>query len=101
MSIFSRKNKKKKNNSSTSASLSEDQLSAVGGGYETYKMNKLGVDIYRGVDEFGKEFYTIDESRAKLKDKSGLTKFSTPFNEEAALKARNSADGLYYPDEKD
>lgn len=98
MSIFSRKNKKKNNNSSVS--LSEDQLSAVGGGYETYKTNKLGVNVYRGIDAFGKEFYTIDESRAKLEDESGLTKFSTPFDEEAALKARNSADGLYYPDEK-
>ena len=93
-SRFSRKNKKK--NEKSSVSLNEDQLSSVGGGYGTYKMDKLGVTIYRGIDKFGKEFYTTDESRAKLEDKSGLTEFPTPFNEEAALKARSATDGVYY-----
>ena len=97
MSLFSR-NKNKKNDSS-SASLSEDQLSSVGGGYATYVMEKLGVPVYRGIDSFGAEFYTTDESRAKTEDTSGLTVFSTKFNEEAALKARNAPDGIYYIDE--
>lgn len=97
MSIFSRKNTKK--NEESSISLNESQLSSVGGGYGTYKMDKLGMTVYRGIDEFGKEFYTTDESRAKLEDKNELTKFSTPFNEEAALKARNATDGVYYVEE--
>lgn len=99
MPLFSR-NKNKKNNSG-SASLSEDQLSSVGGGYETYMMEKLGVPVYRGIDSFGYEFYTTDESRAKIEDKSGLTVFPTKFDEEAALKARNAPDGIYYVDQDD
>ena len=97
MPLFSG-NKSKKNNSG-SASLSEDQLSFVGGGYETRVVEKLGVPVYRGIDSFGDEFYTTDESRAKIEDKSGLTVFPTKFNEEAALKARNAPDGIYYVDE--
>jgi|GEM_PF-4326193 len=90
---------KDNNNKSSSVSLSEDQLSSVGGGYETRMVEKLGVPVYRGVDSFGDEFYTTDKSRAEEKDKSGLTVFSTKFNEEAALKARNAPDGIYYVDQ--
>lgn len=82
----SRKNKKLN-------ALSEEELEGIGGGYEKVEDKVLGQIVYRGLDENGSEFYTTDETIAKNKDVSGKIKFDTPFNMEAALKARNSVNG--------
>ena len=86
--FFGKSKKNKKFNA-----LSEEELEGIGGGYEKIEDKVLGQVVYRGLDENGSEFYTTDGTIAKNKDISGKTKFDTPFNMEAALKARNAANG--------
>jgi hypothetical protein len=85
--------KRKKNDNGGLKALSETELEGIGGGYEKIEDKVLGQTVYRGIDENGSEFYTTDETLTKNKDISKQTNFATPFNMEAALKARNSANG--------
>ena len=85
--------KRQKNDNGGLKALSETELEGIGGGYEKIEDKVLGQTVYRGIDENGSEFYTTDETLAKNKDVSKQTNFATPFNMEAALKARNSANG--------
>ena len=91
MSALFRRRQKNKNEGLRA--LSETELEEIGGGYEKIEDKVLGQPVYRGLDENGSEFYTTDETLAKSKDISNRTKFDTPFNMEAALKARNAANG--------
>ena len=85
--------RRKKNKNEGLRALNETELEGIGGGYEKIEDKVLGQTVFRGVDENGGEFYTTDETLAKNKDTSKQINFATPFNMEAALKARNSANG--------
>lgn len=92
MASFFRKNENKK----SPTALSEEELDEISGGYE--QISVLGKPVFRGIDENGDEFYTTDETLAKSTDASEKTKFNTPFNEDAALKAIRSGNNVVYPD---
>lgn len=85
--------RRQKNKNEGLRALGKTELEGIGGGYEAIKI--LGRTVYRVLDANGDEFYTMDKTSAKNKDVSGKIKFDTPFNMEAALKARDSGTMVY------
>lgn len=102
MSKYSKNNKEKK---SSAISLSEEDLSTVGGGYDIVNIPEDSYDsvdiaratVYRGIDANGGIFYTTDKSLVENLDTSKNEKIKTPFNMDLARKAR-TATGVVYED---